>query len=261
MPDELAVALRAAGAAGAVAMRAFGRKVRVERKADDTPVTVFDRAAEEAARRVIARAFPSDGVLGEEHGATRTGADARWLIDPIDGTKSFIRGLPYWGTLVAREVRGRLTAGVIALPAMGRTIWAARGRGAFLNGRRVRVSRQGALRGACVLHADLDTFVRYRALGVFDGIARRGAIIKAIGDCPAYVWLGSGCVEAMIEPEVDPWDIAAPRIIIEEAGGRVTDWKGRNSGGIRNVLATNGRIHAALLKILRAHRVRASRSN
>jgi len=251
MPDALKVALDAAEAAGRVAMRAFGRKVRVERKPDDSPVTEYDRAAEEAARRVIARAFPYDGVLGEEFGTTRAGAEARWLIDPIDGTKSFIRGLPYWGTLVAREVGGRITAGVIGLPAMRRTIWAARGRGAFLNGRRVRVSRHAALRGACVLHADLDTFVRYRALNRFRTIARRGAIIKAIGDCPAYVWLGSGCVEAMIEPEVDPWDIAAPKIIIEEAGGRVTDWRGRGSHRITNVIAGNRRVHAALLRILK----------
>jgi len=254
MPDDLKIALEAAQAAGRVAMRAFGRRVRVEHKADATPVTEYDRAGEAAARRVIARAFPSDGVLGEEFGTTRAGAEARWLIDPIDGTKSFIRGLPYWGTLVAREVRGRLTAGVIHLPAMGRTIWAARGRGAFLNGKRVRVSRHATLRGACVLHADLDTFVRYRALNGFRAIARRGAIIKAIGDCPAYVWLASGRVEAMIEPEVDPWDIAAPRIIIEEAGGRVTDWQGRDSHLIKNVIATNGRIHGPLLRILRARR-------
>jgi histidinol-phosphatase len=89
-------------------------------------------------------------------------------------------------------------------------------------------------------------------LNVFNAIARRGAIIKAIGDCPAYAWLGSGCVEAMIEPEVDPWDIAAPKIVIEEAGGRVTDWQGRKTHLIKNVLATNGRVHAALLKILKA---------
>jgi fructose-1,6-bisphosphatase/inositol monophosphatase family enzyme len=134
---------------------------------------------------------------------------------------------------------------------MRRTIWAASGRGAFLDGKRVRVSRNSTLRGAFVLHADLDTFVRYRALDGFRTIAHRGAVIKAIGDCPAYVWLASGCVEAMLEPEVDEWDIAAPRIIIEEAGGRVTDWQGRSPHDMRSVLATNGRVHSALLRILK----------
>src|SRR5688572_23677269 len=106
-PDPLTVARRAADAAGAVALRSFGRKLKVERKSDDTPVTAIDRAAERTARQVIARALPEDGFLGEEFGDTRPGAEARWIIDPIDGTKSYIRGIPYWGTMIAREVRGR----------------------------------------------------------------------------------------------------------------------------------------------------------
>ena len=254
MADELKVAIAAAEAAGRVAMRAFGRKVRVEHKADATPVTAFDRAAEEAARRVIARAFPYDGVLGEEFGTTRPGAEARWLIDPIDGTKSFIRGLPYWGTLVAREVGGRVTAGVVHLPAMRHTIWAARGRGAFLDGRRIRVSRHSTLKRAYVLHGDLDLFVKHGVFNRMCPIARKGAIIKAIGDCPSYVWLASGRVEAMLEPEVDPWDIAAANVIIEEAGGRFTDWQGRDSHLIKSALATNGRLHGRLLRILKGAR-------
>lgn len=251
MPDPLKVAVNAAETASRVAMRAFGKKIRIERKKDDTPVTEYDRGAEEAARRVIARAFPGDGVLGEEFGATREGAESRWILDPIDGTKSFVRGLPYWGTLVAREVRGRITTGVINLPAMGIIAWAQRGRGAYVNGRRVRVSAHTGLSRAYVLHGDLDLFVRHRAFGRLANVAKRGAIIKAIGDCPAYVWLASGRAEAMLEAVVDAWDIAAAKVIVEEAGGRFTDWHGRDTHMIRTVLATNGRVHGPLLSIFR----------
>ena len=250
-PDPLRIALRAADAAGAVALRSFGRKLRVMTKADRTPVTAIDRAAETTARRVIARAFPEDGFLGEEFGDTRPGAEARWIIDPIDGTKSYIRGIPFWGTLVAREVRGRITTGAVTLPALGYRMWAHRGRGAWLNGRRIRVSRHGTLRGAYLLNGDLDAFMKRGALPRIGAIAARSAIIRSLGDCGAYVWVAGGKADAMIEAAVSPWDVAALKVIIEEAGGRVTDWRGRDTHMISDIVASNGRLHAALLRRLK----------
>lgn len=253
-PDPLRIARLAADAAGAVALRAFGRTLKVETKADHTPVTAIDRAAETTARRIIGRAFPEDGFLGEEFGDTRPGADARWIIDPIDGTKAYIRGMPIWGTLIARQERGRITTGAMALPALGHRMWARKGGGAFLDGRRVRVSRHRTIRGAYILNGDLDGFVRRGALKNLGAIARKAATIRSLGDCAAYRWVIEGRAEAMIESTVSAWDVAALEIIVEEAGGRITDWSGGKSWHANkesNVVASNGRIHDELLRLLK----------
>ncbi len=253
MPDDraLRVALDAAMRAGEHARKAFGKKHRITVKPDRSPVTAIDRTCEEIIRRIVSRAFPNDGFLGEEFGTTRTNAEARWILDPLDGTKSYIRGLPFWGTLLAREVRGRLTVGVMYMPVMDKLLWASRGGGAFLGKRRIRVSRHRRLRGAMILHGDFDAFVRHRAVRRQVAIARRGAIIRSLSDCQAYLWVASGAADAMIEPIVSPWDVAAPKIILEEAGGRFTNWQGKNSHMVTNVLATNGPLHAPLLALLK----------
>lgn len=247
----LRVALAASHRAGAIAAKAFGTRLKVETKADHTPVTAIDRACEEAIRRTITRAFPSDGFLGEEYGSTNPGAEIRWIIDPIDGTKGYIRGLPFWGNLIAREVRGRLTHGVLYLPALGDTLWATRGGGAFLNGRRIRVSRTAALGSAYVLNGDLEAFANRGQAPRLARLAQRSAVSRSIGDCAAYRWVASGHAEAVVEAAVHPWDVAAIKIIIEEAGGRVTDWRGRDSHMITDIVASNGRLHAPLLRALR----------
>jgi histidinol phosphatase-like enzyme (inositol monophosphatase family) len=247
----LPVALRAARCAGAIALRAFGTRLRVHTKADATPVTAIDRAGELAIRRIIARAFPADGFLGEEHGSTRPDAPVRWIMDPIDGTKNYIRGIPFWGTLVAREVLGRIDVGVVCFPALRQTLWAARGGGAFLDGRRIRVSRVSDLNRAYIQHGDLEAFHKRGALPRLAAIAARCAMIRSFGDCPAYRWVASGQAEAMIEASISPWDIAALKIIVEEAGGRMTDWRGRDTHMLDQVIASNGRLHRPLLNLLR----------
>lgn len=247
----LRTALAASRRAGAIALRAFGTRLVIETKADATPVTAIDRACEEAIRRTIHRAYPTDGFLGEEYGSTNPGAAIRWIIDPIDGTKGYLRGMPFWGNLIAREVRGRLDVGVVRLPALGQTLWAVRGGGAFLNGRRIRVSRTGSLRRAYLLNGDLEAFVSRRALPRLARIAQSVAVVRSLGDCAAYRWVASGHAEAVIEAALHPWDVAAIKIIIEEAGGKVTDWQGRDSHMIRNIVASNGRLHAQLLRLLK----------
>ena len=248
------VAIDAVTRAGDHAQRVFGRRHRIMVKADSTPVTAVDRACEEIARRVISRAFPADGFLGEEFGLTRAGSGTRWILDPIDGTKSYIRGIPYWGTLLARETAGKLDLGVMYLPVMGKLLWATRGGGAFMNKRRLRTSPRLSLRGALVLSGDFDLFVKHRALKRLAAVARRGTIVRGGGDCVAYMWLAGGHADAVVEPVVGPWDVAAPRIIVEEAGGVFTDWNGRNSHMIETVLAATGRLHKPLLSLLRPHK-------
>lgn len=246
----LRTAIRAAQAAARVAMRAFGGPLVVETKADATPVTAIDRACEEAMRRVVRRDFPADGFLGEEFGARAGETEARWILDPIDGTKSYIRGMPFWGCMVAREVRGRVTAGAVALPALGRLIWAERGRGAWADGRRLRVSRRSTLDRAYVLCGGYETFVQHRAVHRMTALHRRGAVVRSPGDAPSYLWLAEGRADAVIEAGIAPWDIAAALVIVEEAGGRFTDWRGRPGFRIPNVLATNGRLHRPLQRLL-----------
>jgi len=237
--------------AGEYALRRQSRRIRVSIKSDSTPVTDVDRACEEIIRRTVSRAFPGDGFLGEEFGITRPDAGVRWILDPIDGTKSYIRGLPFWGTLLAREVDGRLTVGVINLPAMGKLIHASLGRGTFLGRTRLHVSRRRRIRGALILTGDYDNLVKHRAIGRLSAIVRRGATVRSLSDCQAYLWVAGGYADAMIEPVISPWDIAAPKIIVEEAGGRFTGWRGQDSYAVPNSIATNGHLHRSLGSLLK----------
>lgn len=248
--DALAVALLAAKRAGRTALRSFGGKLRVERKPDLTPVTAVDRACEEELRRTIRSAFPDDGFVGEEFGLTRAASGNRWILDPIDGTKSFIRGLPFWGTMVAREEEGRLTLGVIYFPALDELLWARRGAGAFNGRKRLRVSRVSRLRAATVIHGDVKCFAQTGSLSRLGNIAGRTETLRGYSDCWGYLWLCRGKVEAVIEAQMNPWDVAAPKVIVEEAGGCMTGWRGEDSWRIPNSAATNGSLHPALLRIL-----------
>jgi histidinol phosphatase-like enzyme (inositol monophosphatase family) len=254
-PDRvLKTAIKAAMEAGNHALKAFGLKHRIMTKADSTPVTVVDRECEEILRKILSREFPEDGFFGEEFGSSGPGARARWILDPIDGTKCYIRGIPLWGTLLAREVLGRLTVGVVHLPAMDRLLWAGRGTGAFMNGRRLKVTGQRNIRSAYIAHGDIDLFLQHRALKRLVSVAHQGAILRSLGDCPAYMWVAGGNADAMIESEVAPWDVAAPKIILEEAGGTLTDWNGNDSHLITNVVAANRLLHPKLLKLLKQDR-------
>jgi histidinol phosphatase-like enzyme (inositol monophosphatase family) len=214
-------------------------------------VTAVDRACEESIRKHLHRAFPGDGFIGEEFGTTGDGAEAVWTIDPIDGTRNFTRGIPFWGCLIARAFRGRLTHGVMHLPALGETLWAVRGGGAFLNGRRLRVSRIRDLRRSYILYGGLSYFVRDRAARRLERIAAECASTRCFGDCWSYSFVARGQVEAMLEKDLKPWDNAPVNIIVREAGGRCTDWKGRDDWRADSLLATNGLVHSRLLKLLR----------
>lgn len=226
--------------AGEVALRHFRSvDLRIERKENGSPVTDGDLASESAAREWIRSRFPSDGILGEEYGVERGEANRRWLLDPIDGTKTFVRGVPLWGTLVAVMEGEAVIAGAANFPALSELICAAPGEGCWLNGSLAKVSAIGRLTDALVLTTD-ETFSgapgrrdEWLALESAAGMAR------SWGDCYGYLLVASGRAEVMVDPVLSDWDAAALLPVIEEAGGVFTDWTGarRITGG--SAIATN----------------------
>ncbi len=245
----LDAAVDAARAAGRIALKYFRGGFEVARKPDDTPVTQADREAEQAIVEILGRAFPDCGVLGEEFGGRGT-TEVRWIIDPIDGTKNFVRGIGIWATLIALEERGEVTVGVIHNPVTAELYTARRGAGAFLNGERIRVSDVAELGRAFFVHAGLGIV---RKGGHWDGFAR---LIDAtdrqrgFGDYMGYGLVAEGKAEIYAELDLKPWDLAAPKILVEEAGGRFTDFAGRTTIYTGTALATNGRLHDAALALL-----------
>jgi histidinol-phosphatase len=249
----LEAALDAVRAAGALALRHFSTGVEVALKADQTPVTRADREAEEAIVARLRSAFPDIGFLGEEYGEQgRQGR--RWIIDPIDGTKNFVRGIPYWATLLALEEEGDVTLGVVHAPALGDLLWAGRGRGAFDGGRPLRVSGVDRLRAAKLVHAGLG-YLRAGPywegfLRLVDGTERQ----RGFGDYFGYIFVLRGQAELMVEADLKPWDLAPFKVLFAEAGGRFTDLDGTPTIYSGTALASNGRVHAEALALLRAGR-------
>lgn len=224
---------------GAVALRHYRSLLTVETKPDGSPVTIADREAETAARAWLAEQFPTDGVLGEELGEHVGRSGRRWVIDPIDGTKTFVRGIPLWGALVALVEGERVLAGAACFPAVDETIAAAPGEGCWWNGQRVRVSDCATLAGATVLITDDRTF---ETSALYDGwrtLAGESFIARTWGDCYGYLLVATGRAEVMVDPIVNPWDAACFQPIIEEAGGVFTDLKGRPSAFTGTAIATN----------------------
>lgn len=224
---------------GAVALQHYRGVLTVETKTDGSPVTIADREAEEAARAWVAARFPDDGILGEEFGETAGTSGRTWVIDPIDGTKSFVRGVPLWGSLVAL-VRGKeVLVGAAFFPAVDELVVAAPGLGCWWNGARARVSDTGTLAGATVLITDDRTFSRSALREGWHTLAAEAQIARGWGDCYGYLLVATGRAEAMVDPIVNPWDAACFQPIIEEAGGVFTDLAGVPSAFKGTALATN----------------------
>jgi len=229
--------------AGEVALRHYHRGVTVETKKDGTPVSVADRQAEEAARAWLEKHCPEDGILGEELGATRPEARRRWILDPIDGTKTFVRRVPLWGTLVALAEGENVLAGAAYFPAVDELVVAAQGAGCLWNGRPARVSGVSKLSEALVLTTDarMGTGAQIREL---EGLCARAGLVRTWGDCYGYLLLATGRAEAMVDSIMAPWDSAALQPIIEEAGGVFTDWSGRRTAFGGSVVASNAALAA-----------------
>lgn len=249
MHEEVTAAIAAARAAGEVAMRYYGGGFEVTIKRDQTPVTQADREGEQAIKRVLGRAFPNDGFLGEEFGEEGP-KDRRWIIDPIDGTKNFIRRIPIWAVLIGLEEAGEVTAGVVFNPASNELLWARKGDGAWSGAERLRVSGCATMKDAFLLHSDLHLM---RAAGYWDRFLRMldsCGRTRGFGDYYGYGLVASGKAEIYLETDLKPWDVAPVKILVEEAGGRLTDFSGTPTIYSGSVLATNGHLHDAALRAL-----------
>ena len=249
MKKETKIAIHAAKAAGQIAKKYFQKGVKVEKKADNTPVTKADRECEEKIIGILKRQFPDYSILGEETGFTDNNSDCKWIIDPIDGTKEFIAGLPFFGTLIGLEKKGKIVSGVAYLPLVNKLAFAEIGKGAYINSERIKVSKKDKLENSLVMYGSMRTFFKKdfgkRILDIIK-IARSKSIGSAYGD----ILVAQGIADASVEAVAYPWDIAALKIIIEEAGGKVTDFKGDGiiDGGYS--IMSNGSVHGKIVEIL-----------
>ncbi len=254
--DDLALAHVLADTADSISMARFrSLDLRVRSKPDLTPVSDADTAVEKALRATLARTRPRDAVLGEEFGATPAPAgpgSRRWVIDPIDATKNFIRGVPIWATLIALMIGERPVVGLVSAPALGRRWWAALGHGAYAGKHTsaatpIRVSGVDTLGDASFCYSSLDGWEETGRLRAVLDIMRRSWRNRAYGDFYGYMLLAEGALDVMVEPELSLWDLAAIVPIVTEAGGTVTDLTGREDPAAGNAVATNGMLHAEIL--------------
>jgi histidinol-phosphatase len=251
MHPDLAFALELADLADAITLERFlAEDLLVETKPDLTPVTEADRAVEQVLRKRIGEERPGHGVVGEELGADEQGG-VRWILDPIDGTKNYLRGVPVFATLIALERDGTGVLGVVSAPALQRRWWAARGEGAFVNGRRIHVSRVAELSDAVLGHASLGSWEQHGLGDQFLELARACWRTRGFGDFWSYMLVAEGAVDLAVEPEVQLWDLAAVQVIVEEAGGRFTDLGGTPTPAGGSAVATNGLLHDRVLATLR----------
>jgi histidinol-phosphatase len=238
LSSDLELAVRLTDAADAITISRFRTGLAIETKADLTPVTEADRAVEAEVRRLLARERPDDAILGEEEGAAGAGA-RRWIVDPIDGTRNYARGIPIWATLVAVEEDGIVRAGVASAPALGRRWWAERGAGAFASGERIRVSTVSSVEQA-VLSFALENGL--------PAIADRAWHARGFGDFWAHVLVAEGVVDGAVDAiGVGEWDLAAVQVIVEEAGGRFSDFSGESRIDGGTAISSNGSLHEELL--------------
>ena len=232
-------ALEVARLSSLVALRYYKQDIAVETKGDGSPVTLADRAAEQLAREWIHARFPADGILGEEFGETPGANGRRWVLDPIDGTKSFVRGVPLWGTCVAVCDGDDVLAGAAAYPAVDEHIAAAPGEGCWHNGARCRVSAIDAIERATVLVTDDRNFPSTDRRAGWDVLSHRAAVSRGWGDCYGYLLVATGRADVMVDPILNAWDAPPFLPIIEEAGGVFTGWSGRRDAFAGDAIATN----------------------
>jgi histidinol-phosphatase len=250
---ELQAALDAAEAAAVIIRSMYQRNITVHTKADATPVTEADVRSEEAIRAILTERFPDYGFYGEETGQHALEAENLWLVDPIDGTKSFVRECPFFSTQIALMRQGRLVLGVSSAPAYGELAWAEEGKGAHLNGKPIKVSRIAELGSAIVSSGNLKTLARSPASwSRFGDLIGRVSRIRGYGDFVHYHLLARGSLDVVVESDVNILDIAALTVIVREAGGTFTDLSGGEVGlRTTSVLATNGLLQGPVADVLR----------
>jgi histidinol-phosphatase len=246
MPSDLEFAASLADIADKLALERFGAAdLRVETKPDLSPVTEADKAIEQALRERIAAECPGDSVLGEEGGSSGEGG-RRWILDPIDGTRNYSRGIPIFATQIALEIDGEIELGLVSAPALGQRWWAERGKGAFRDGKRIRVSQVNAIEDA-VVSCELS-----EGTGRLAPLVARAWHARSFGDFWQHMLVAEGCVDVAIDPVVKIWDCAPLKIIVEEAGGKFTDLAGRGVIDGGSGVSSNGLLHDEVLALLNA---------
>jgi myo-inositol-1(or 4)-monophosphatase len=251
---ELDFALSLADESRALIRRHFGSAMKVEWKGDNTPVTMADRAVEETMRNRMAHETPGYGIIGEEFGHQSGSTRREWVVDPIDGTKAFIHGVPLFGTLIALLEDGKPIVGLIDLPALGERVWASAGGGCFRNGQPCRVSAVSSLDEALLLDGSATTMERLGYGDAWATLRREARLHRGWGDCYGHFLVATGAAEVMADPIVEIWDIAPMAIILPEAGGRFTSILGVDGIAERSGLSSNGLLHDSVLDAFRGVR-------
>jgi len=238
--------------AGELTLRYFRKTFETRLKGKDNFVTQADLEAEEFMRRRIEEKFPGDAVVGEEFGEREGTTNRRWIIDPIDGTYSFVHGVPFYGVLLGLEIDGEPAAGVVNIPALGELVYAAKGLGCFWNGEPARVSNTQTLGDALLLATDFGTCANYGFGPAAEELQRRASARRTWGDCYGYVLVATGRADCMLDPVLSVWDCAALLPVVEEAGGTFTDWQGRRTIRGGNGVATNGALFEEVMGVIRS---------
>jgi histidinol-phosphatase len=248
----LSVAWLAAHKGGQRSLKYFRKDVKVIKKVDRTPVTRADREGEVVIRGVLSKAFPDHQLCGEEFGWDKNvSPDYKWWIDPVDGTRQFIRGLPFWGTLLGLEYKGEVVAGVMHHPAVNLTLWAGKGLGCYANGKRVHVSKIKRIQEGTITYGGFRRIISARYGKGFTKLVESAFDDRSYGDSFGHALVCQGMVEANLDPEVKPYDVAPIKICVEEAGGIFTDVKGDKTIYGGTALSSNGLVHAQILKATR----------
>jgi len=254
LQPRLDLALAAARAAERIILSYYQTGVHVDRKRDSSPVTIADRSAEEAIRGLIHEAFPKDAILGEEFGETAGTSGFRWILDPLDGTKSFIHGTPLFGTLIGVEFGGRCVIGVCHFPVLKETVWAARGSGAWWKtgdnpAVRAQVSGVSSLTDSLFSFTTVQGFARIGRPDAFETLISKCGLARGWGDCYGHALVATGRAEVMVDPLMNPWDIAALVPIVEEAGGHFMSWSGASDIHAGNGISVNAALRDEVLQI------------
>jgi histidinol phosphatase-like enzyme (inositol monophosphatase family) len=244
LKELLEFAVDLARGAGKITLQYFRKQPETSRKSDGSYVTIADREAESYLRKRIAERFPDDGILGEEEGESQGTSGRRWILDPIDGTFAFVHGVPLYGVLIAVEIEGEMSVGVVNIPALGEIVSAAKGLGCFLNGEPARVSNTAELKDALLLSTS------FKSGGVSELLQRAG-VSRTWGDCYGYVLVATGRADVMLDPVMNLWDCAPLLPIMEEAGGTFTDWQGVRIADGGNAIATNGVLFDEVMSVIR----------
>jgi histidinol phosphatase-like enzyme (inositol monophosphatase family) len=242
--ELLEFAVDLARGAGDITLEYFRKKPETSKKSDGSYVTIADRQAESYLRKRIAERFPDDGILGEEEGESQGTSRRRWILDPIDGTFAFVHGVPLYGVLIAVEIEGEMTVGVVNIPVLAEIVSAAKGLGCFLNGEPAHVSNTAELKDALLL----STSFRF---GRAAELQEKAKVSRTWGDCYGYVLVATGRADVMLDPVMNLWDCAPLLPIMEEAGGTFTDWAGVRTADGGNSVATNGLLFDEVMEIVR----------